>query len=77
MCVNAKKYNYIYICYDFEEDITIKLFKNSQYNNIDKIILLKNPSSGPCEAIKNGFKFSKSDAVIVYPADDFNNAVAW
>ena len=25
-------------------------------------------------AIKNGFKFSKSDAVIVYPADDFNNA---
>ena len=37
------------------------------------IILVKNPLSGPCEAIKEGLYFGNSDCVIVYPADDFLN----
>ena len=63
----------IYICYDFENDITITKIKNSQYSNVKNIILAKNPSLGPGEAIKNGIKKSSANAVIIYPADDFNN----
>ena len=36
--------------------------------------MVKNPLIGPCEAIKMGLKKSESDAVIIYPADDFFNA---
>ena len=72
---NAKNFNFIYICYDSEEDITLEYFYNSKYRKFDYIKLLKNPYEGPCEAIKFGFSKSFSDAVIVYPADDFNNAV--
>ena len=71
----SKKFIKIYICYDKDEDITIEFLKNSKYWNHSKINLLKNPHSGPCEAIKLGFKNFKSQSVIVYPADDFNNGL--
>ena len=74
LLLNVKHHNFIYICYDFEEDITISIFNKSKYNKHQKIKLLKNPGVGPCEAIKNGLKNSNSDAAIVYPADDFFNA---
>ena len=35
--------------------------------------MIKNPSKGPLTAIKHGFLKGNSDAVIVYPADDFLN----
>ena len=38
-----------------------------------EIYFIKNPSRGPCSAIKEGFKSGNSDCVIVYPADDFIN----
>ena len=38
-----------------------------------EVILVKNPLSGPCEAIKHGLNFGNSDCVIVFPADDFLN----
>ena len=38
-----------------------------------EINLIKNPSRGPLSAIKQGFLKGNSDAVIVYPADDFLN----
>ena len=71
---NIKNYNFVYICYDKEEDITIQLIKKSKYTNSKFLKLVKNPSNGPCEAIKMGLKKSESDAVIIYPADDFFNA---
>ena len=71
---NSKKILNIYLCYDHEEDITLKLLKKSYYSKYQNIILLKNYSNGPCEAVKTGIKISNADAVIVYPADDFNNA---
>ena len=71
---NIKNYNILYICYDQEEDITIQLIKKSKYKNSKIIKLVKNPLIGPCEAIKMGLKKSESDAVIIYPADDFFNA---
>ena len=74
LLLNVKNHNFIYICYDYEEDITISIFNKSKYNKHKKIKLLKNPGIGPCEAIKNGLNNSSSDAAIVYPADDFFNA---
>ena len=71
---DAKNYNLIFICYDFEQDISIKLIKESRYAKFNQIKLLKNPFSGPCEAIKNGLNVSDSEASIIYPADDFYNA---
>ena len=74
LLLHIKNHNFIYICYDYEEDITISIFNKSKYNKYKKIKLLKNPGIGPCEAIKNGLNKSISDAAIVYPADDFFNA---
>ena len=73
--INSKNFINIYICYDNENDITINFIKNSNYNNSSKISLLKNIHKGPCEAIKTGIYSSKADALIVYPADDFNNGL--
>ena len=70
---NIKYCNNIFICYDLDEDISIKLINQSKYKNIEKIKLLKNPIDGPCEAIKYGLNVSKSEAAIVYPADDYFN----
>ena len=69
----AKKYNQVFICYDSEEDITVQLIKKSKFININQLKLLKNPDTGPGEAIKNGLKNSTSEAAIIYPADDFFN----
>ena len=71
---NIKYSNKIFICYDLDEDITIKLINQSKYKFTKKIKFLKNPFNGPCEAIKRGLNESKSEAAIVYPADDFFNA---
>ena len=65
----------IYICYDFDDDSSVIAIKNSGYAVNQNIILLKNFHTGPCEAIKTGFYFSKSKAVIMYPADDFQNGL--
>ena len=65
----------IYICYDSDEDITLKKLKKSNYINTKKIILIKNSLKGPCEAIKAGIENSKASSIIIYPADDFNNGL--
>ena len=65
----------IYICYDSDEDITLKILKKSNYINSKKIILIKNSLKGPCEAIKAGIANSKASSIIIYPADDFNNGL--
>lgn len=62
----------ILLCYDSEKD-DIFDYKNNLNNFSFEIKLVKNPGQGPCSAIKEGFRFGKSDCVIVYPADDFIN----
>ncbi len=71
---NSKKINNIFICYDEVEDETIKIIKKSKYIQNKNIKLIKNKFLGPCEAVKAGIRASTSEAVIVYPADDFENA---
>ena len=62
----------ILLCYDNEDDDIFK-FKNKFKEYYFDIILVKNPDTGPCAAIKQGLYFGNSDCVIVYPADDFLN----
>ena len=46
-------------------------FKNLKQSRFE--IQLKNQGTGPYSAVKTGLKNSKSDCMIVYPADDFLN----
>ena len=69
---NVKTKFRVLFCYDLENDDIFK-FKN-ELNKFDfEIEYIKNPSRGPCSAIKSGFENGNSDCVIVYPADDFLN----
>tara|TARA_B100000686_G_C16714153_1_gene930980 strand:+ start:105 stop:824 length:720 start_codon:yes stop_codon:yes gene_type:complete len=62
----------VLICYDLDNDNLFEYQKKlSEYKF--EINLIKNPSRGPLSAIKQGFLKGNSDAVIVYPADDFLN----
>ena len=70
---NFVKTNFkVLICYDLKDDDIFKFQDEFKKLNFD-IKLIKNPSSGPLTAIKQGFLKGNSDAVIVYPADDFLN----
>ena len=62
----------ILICYDYEEDLTLKIIKENFPNNT-KIILVKNFSSGFNTAIISGFQNSYARAVIIFMADDHIN----
>ena len=62
----------VLLCYDLTDD--------NIFNHLDKlkkfnfeVILVKNPLTGPCEAVKQGLYYGNSDCVIVYPADDLLN----
>ena len=70
---NYVKTNFkVLICYDLENDDLFNFKNEFEKFNFD-INLIKNPSFGPLSAIKQGFSLGNSDAVIVYPADDFLN----
>jgi len=66
----------IFLCYDMDEDNTLPIaIKICDEEKID-LVLVKNYSTGACEAIKTGLLCSqKSDvtASLVFPADDFYN----
>ena len=62
----------VLLCYDLDDD-NIFQYENDFKRFTFEIILVKNPSRGPCTAIKKGLYFGKSDCAIVYPADDFLN----
>ena len=62
----------VLICYDLDNDNIFdykEIFTKFSY----EILLIKNSSTGPLEAIKKGLDSGNSDCVIVYPADDFLN----
>jgi len=71
---NSKNINKIFICFDNYNDETLMYINESKYKDYPNIILVKNPLFGPCEAVKSGISKTESSGIIVYPADDFENA---
>ena len=62
----------ILICYDSDNDKTLKLIKNNRV--IDKeLLFIKNPKQGPNSAIIQGINASRAEIILVYMADDFEN----
>ena len=70
--INVKTNFKVLLCYDLDDDNLFQYIKEFEKYNFE-IILIKNPSKGPLPAIKEGFMSGNSNAVIVYPADDFLN----
>lgn len=71
--IKLKKKNFnIILCYDNKRDNIFDFIKDIKKIKLP-IYFLKNPSSGPCLAVINGLKKSRSECKIVYPADDFIN----
>jgi len=62
----------ILICYDNERDETIFFIKN-HFPNQKNIMLVKNLLEGAHGAVMTGISLSKSDYVLVMPADDDYN----
>ncbi len=69
---NIKNNFRVLFCYDLDDDNIFQYKDKFEKFNFE-IQFIKNPSRGPCSAIKEGFKSGNSDCVIVYPADDFIN----
>ncbi len=69
---NIKNKFRVLFCYDLDDDNIFEYIEKFQEFNFE-IKFIKNPSRGPCSAIKQGFLMSNSECVIVYPADDFLN----
>ena len=70
--INVKCRYKILICYDYDEDPTLKIIKENFPNNL-KIQFVKNFSSGFNNALVSGFKKATSKAVLIYMADDHIN----
>ena len=62
----------VLLCYDLNDDNIFNYEKELKKFNFE-VILVKNSSTGPCAAIKEGLYYGNSDCVIVYPADDLLN----
>ena len=67
------KCNYkVLICYDYDDDPTLKIIKK-KFPNEPKIIFVKNFSQGFNNALISGFKKATGEAVIFFMADDHIN----
>ena len=67
------KCNYrILICYDYDEDLTLKIIKKNFSQN-SQIVFVKNFSKGFNNALISGFNNSTAEAVLVFMADDHTN----
>jgi len=62
----------ILICYDYDEDPTLKIIKKN-FPNEARIVFIKNYSKGFNSAIISGFRNSKAQAVIFFMGDDHIN----
>jgi len=69
---NVKTDFRVLLCYDNQDDNVFDILEDLK-NFKFEVVLVKNPSNGPCSAVKEGLNFGNSDCVIVYPADDFLN----
>ena len=71
--LSVVKYNYkILVCYDYDEDPSLKIIKENFPNNF-RIIFVKNFSQGFNNALISGFRSSTAKAVLVFMADDHIN----
>ena len=61
----------VLLCYDNNSDKTLTSYNQDSFKF--KICKVKNKYSGPHGAIISGFEKCESEAIIVYPADDFVN----
>lgn len=67
----------VLICFDFHEDTTLSAIrKNSAALSEIAINCIQNQGSGPHGAVISGFKAANARAVLVMPADDYENASA-
>ena len=62
----------VLLCHDLNDDNIFNYVNELKKFNFG-VILVKNSSTGPCAAIKEGLYYGNSDCVIVYPADDLLN----
>ena len=62
----------ILICYDYNEDPTLKIIKTNFSNN-PRIIFIKNFSRGFNNALVSGFRNGNAKAILIYMADDHVN----
>lgn len=63
----------ILLCYDHDNDSTLYSYNTQKYNF--EIIPVKNKDIGAHGAVMTGMFYSKSDCVIVFPADDSINQI--
>ena len=71
--LSVVKYDYqILICYDYDEDPSLKIIKENFPNN-NNIAFVKNHSKGFNAAIMSGFQNSSAAALIIFMADDHIN----
>lgn len=63
----------ILICYDSEDDTTLAAIRRSGSFGTD-VVFLKNEGTGAHGAVVTGLQRSRSELVLVYPADDDYNA---
>jgi len=71
--LSTVKCNYkILICYDYDQDPTLKIISEKFPNN-QKIKFIKNFSRGFTNALISGFKEANADAVLFFMADDHTN----
>ena len=67
------KCNYkILICYDYDEDPTLRIIKENFTNDV-RIIFVKNFARGFNNALISGFNNSTAEAVLIFMADDHIN----
>ena len=62
----------ILICYDYDEDPTLKIIKEN-FANDNRIKFVKNFSKGFNNALISGFNNSNAEAILIFMADDHLN----
>ena len=62
----------ILICYDYNEDPTLKIIKENFPHNL-KMVFVKNFSQGFNNALISGFKSTTAEAILFFMADDHIN----
>lgn len=64
----------VLLCYDHEEDSTLKALRTYKNAHLLDLRTVKNQGRGAAEAVFSGIAASEAPAVLVYCADDFENA---
>ena len=71
--LESVKYNFkILICYDYDEDPTIKIIKEN-FKDYKNILFVRNFSKGFNNALISGLRVSKANTFIFFMADDHVN----